>query len=765
MSLECRYTRKALKRGPNKNYIKDLEAQLNSLQAQIAGGAAPTEASDMLRKPSLEQEMVRQVSGSSVGSMGDSAVSADDLGASSLSELPQALRGLQTRRTIRPLRLPSGEVDWHPVLSAKKIGQGTAIARASRRKLLEYKAARISETQQMLATTAAGTNSAFEASLETRTLRLREDRMALQSAKDAFIRAGIQGVFPIVRPGVTEALHFPTSSPENEDIPLESNLLAHAMMLFKEPAAVFAVRGIAMQESTEFGPASPASPAMVVDFDDVTALRQLRAEIVGSAITGCDLKRSTRDEKVTLSRRSPERSSTANEIDALLICYLDALRSAEAGQAILAAASHKCQTATCAALVEGKQLSEPDTARHLVIFMMCTFHSLAFGRRGIAPMLPSSVLPESTSMWSKAKCVASRLGFRPTTLDTLQACYTAEALQQDISEGRGTLAILKEADDDVLIRSSFDQQGSIRDILEAIIRLCDLMDTSGHAEAGSSECLPDVASTAEKLLLVVFRRFGHGGNEEWTPESAKSPTAPVILAVTVCACIWLVRLKTVESVGRRQEKQGAPSRPTPAEQSPGDFQGQNGICAGESTPYPSGWASAPDFLASTSATAAAQERLTPFIREGASKLCNEYLSLLEYSIRTPSASFAGIGFGRPWTTLCARILAFGVRELRVAAGSLSASAPVYVESDDGGQGSVVAGPRQKKGTGVLGDQSLRNTYHSAKVGVSARTSKNAEARSTLDSLTRSIMLLGPLGHVLAHSTAEDGAALLVAAEK
>ncbi|KAN0064370.1 hypothetical protein ACQY0O_002566 [Thecaphora frezii] len=378
--ITCAYSKRPLKRGPSKGYIKDLERRLNSLESQITAPdaeakAAAASSSATTDKPRVRaedrivrlEEALRQTrpaeGATTEGSAGrDKTNHNDDEAVAMKAEPDQGCEGSgpvgrahspHSSGSPPPALSPSSSSSPSPSPSPSELPNVDDVVSAPASALLQV--LRDQSAQRGENATPAG--SAWSRRQES------SPPSTAQPLKETILQSSLHATFPVASYGDGgRAL----AGLGDKVLQRGFRILAEAL----EPPSAAGTAG-----------RSPSGAAMRTGKNKPHSARL--AHIIGQASAGLispngDLQwhdGSGRQETERLKKMRQLAADLAlQEADLLLLCQLDLFRHGQANNSALAAAVTKLGLGT-----EADRASSPSLRRKVVIFMMDRWHSAGFG--------------------------------------------------------------------------------------------------------------------------------------------------------------------------------------------------------------------------------------------------------------------------------------------------------------------------------------------------------------------------------------------------
>ncbi|KAJ1021251.1 hypothetical protein NDA18_005492 [Ustilago nuda] len=582
--VTCSYSKRPLKRGPSKGYIKDLERRLNSLESQIvvadgteqttedAQGAqsantssAPPSTSTLTKSKvrtedrisRLESVLARPSTAKSQDTKSTSCSSsrrtsdADDAHVKSQQQQEmdvskeQDVQAPATSTTAPVTPAANSTVDRAPSIVASESMAPPSLPRSD----------------------SGSVNSKGKAKAKRRSAANSPSRTSDINAaevKDKIVGSFLHATFPIVPfkshdKGSSAASNNNNNNNNNNNqnniARLEDRVLARALRLLDEP-----VEMVTMQQDSRSGtPSAPASKAPTHAAKVASLIGQASAGLGGSreelmqqASAGADGLRAL--------RRVAHRLS-GQEADLLMLCHLDHLRNGRNNNSALASAVSKLGSGSHV------QNDRETYRRRTLLFMLDRWHALAFG----TPHLLTGRFGMERHSFRSMKEALGDVSQSPLGDAVYEVLRCAIMLGQlnDLVQNNGGWKGISKSDLDALIHSATDENegntaqepssaetsypsssssdlsepsllstAALRYSLESLVRCYYALHTLPNAKDARVEEVARILTLAESVLVL-----GRGK----TPISLqgkliKSAIGPHVLAVTGVAFSWCLRV-------------------------------------------------------------------------------------------------------------------------------------------------------------------------------------------------------------------------------
>ncbi|SPO31124.1 uncharacterized protein UTRI_05234_B [Ustilago trichophora] len=398
--VTCSYSKRPLKRGPSKGYIKDLERRLNSLESQIvsgdrADGDAPEQMQEngpsamiatanaasavQTTKPKirtedrisrLESVLARPTSAKSEDDKSNSTDSSrrnsgsDDAHVKSeASADTEADRRASTCETSTPQDVDVDMAFPAPASLAAKAVSATEPARASTSNEVATSSP-VSSRPEPKTAVSKGKSKAMRRSAASSPSRAADSDVA--EIKSKVVTSFLHATFPIVP---TRSEGESSANPSSSNIArLEDRVLVRGLRLLTEPVEmVTAAQEVSAKGApTPSGAKTQSHAARVASLigQASAGLGGPRDELALHARTGADGLRALRKVSHRLS---------CQEADLLMLCHLDHLRNGRNNNSALAAAVSKLGSGSHV------QNDRETYRRRTLLFMLDRWHAIAFG--------------------------------------------------------------------------------------------------------------------------------------------------------------------------------------------------------------------------------------------------------------------------------------------------------------------------------------------------------------------------------------------------
>ncbi len=515
--VTCSYSKRPLKRGPSKGYIKDLERRLNSLESQIVTGEraevdaeksttespatvasgtpvttpAPAKPKvrtedrisrleSVLKAPSIakSENDDRDKSTSSVAcsSSRNSEIDESHIKSETLTDA-QPNENLATTATAETTASQQAE----PTVALPTVTSSVTVQRESSTDL----------TKSPAVSAASRHRSIFSKSANKARRRLAQSPSSVTSDVDvADVKAQVMGsclhaTFPVVptRFEAEGSNNATSSSNNNKNIArLEDRVLARAMRLLIEPVEMVTLQqnspaaSSASQTSRTKTPQTHANRVANLIGQASAGLGGSRDELALQARPGTDQMRALR----TISHRL-----SCQEADLLMLCHLDHLRNGRNNNSALAAAVSK--------LGSGSTIqNDRDTyRRRTLLFMLDRWHAVAFG----TPHLLTGRFGVERHSFQSMKEALGDVSQSPLGDAVYEVLRCAIMLGQlnDLVQNNGGWKGISKSDVEAIIHSATDENE------RTTASESSTSDPAGLASSSSSntsEASPDLLSTA-----------------------------------------------------------------------------------------------------------------------------------------------------------------------------------------------------------------------------------------------------------------------------
>uniref|UniRef100_V5EEF2 Uncharacterized protein n=2 Tax=Kalmanozyma brasiliensis (strain GHG001) TaxID=1365824 RepID=V5EEF2_KALBG len=504
--VTCSYSKRPLKRGPSKGYIKDLERRLNSLESQFVSGEradAETEehpqdfafapvASTSTAKPKIrtEDRISRLESVFARPSTGKSEEgrSASDEPSRRNSEVDKAQIKVEAPGGTDLLAsIPESfatslvpdtmDSDIATLASALSSDAGavsateTAPSSVTSKSMPSPDSARV-ESEPIVSKT-KGKGKAKRRAAANSPLRTPDDDSA--EVKDKIVSSCLHATFPIV-PARSESESSRNGSSTASIARLEDKVLARGLRLLTEP-----VEMVPMQQDAQT-PKTRAHAARVASLigQASAGLGGPRDELMQQARAGTDDLRAIRKVAHRLS---------GQEADLLMLCHLDHLRNGRNNNSALAAAVSKLGSGSHV------QNDRETYRRRTLLFMLDRWHAVAFGTPHLL-MGRFGMERHSFRSMKEALGDVSHSALGDAVHEVLRCAIMLGQLNDLVQNNAGWKGISK-SDVDAVIHSAMDDD-------ERPITF-DPVDNVASADASSSSAQAEDASP--KLLSTEALRY------------------------------------------------------------------------------------------------------------------------------------------------------------------------------------------------------------------------------------------------------------------
>ncbi|SPC63323.1 uncharacterized protein UHOD_06673 [Ustilago sp. UG-2017b] len=580
--VTCSYSKRPLKRGPSKGYIKDLERRLNSLESQIvvadgteqttedAQGAQSSNASSAPQSTStstkskskvrtedrisrLESVLARPSTAKSEDTKSTSCSSsrrtsdADDAHVKSKQQeemdvsKKQDVQAPATLTTAPVTPAANSTVDRAPSIVARESMAPPSLPRSDSGSVSSKGKAKVKR------------RSAANSPSRTSDINAAE-------VKDKIVGSFLHATFPIVPfkshgEGSSAANNNNNNNNNSNIARLEDRVLARALRLLDEP-----VEMVTMQQDSRSGtPSAPASKAPTHAAKVASLIGQASAGLGGSreelmqqASAGADGLRAL--------RRVAHRLS-GQEADLLMLCHLDHLRNGRNNNSALASAVSKLGSGSHV------QNDRETYRRRTLLFTLDRWHALAFG----TPHLLTGRFGMERHSFRSMKEALGDVSQSPLGDAVYEVLRCAIMLGQlnDLVQNNGGWKGISKSDVDAVIHSATDENegntaqepssaetsypsssssdlsepsllstAALRYSLESLVRCYYALHTLPNAKDARVEDVARILTLAESVLVL-----GTGK----TPISLqgkliKSAIGPHVLAVTGVAFSWCLRV-------------------------------------------------------------------------------------------------------------------------------------------------------------------------------------------------------------------------------
>lgn len=510
--ITCTYSKRPLKRGPSKGYIKDLERRLNSLESQIVSGdraegdadGSPQDISSAPVTPSTPQTVKPKVRTEDRISRLETVLARPSTAKSEEGRLPScdsSRRSSQADQTQIKTEAPS-HVDMqahpadrvHTVVPPKAAGSETE-ALASGAVSSGTGAASMAETAAS-ASSPKETVSPASSHLEPMQSKAKGKLKANGQGKRRSATSSPSGVqdadiAEVKRKVVTSFLHatFPVvaacrqgessrnGSSSSNIARLEDRVLVRGMRLLNEPVEMATAHQNLQAPKTQTHAARVASLIGQAS----AGLGGPREELIKQTGAGADALRALRKVAHRLS---------GQEADLLMLCHLDHLRNGRNNNSALAAAVSK--------LGSGSHIQNDRETyrRRTLLFMLDRWHAVSFG----TPHLLAGrfgVERQSFRSMKEALCDVSQLALGDGVYEVLRGAIMLGQLN-DLVQNNGGWKGISKSDVDAVIHSAMDDDERPT-----------TFDPSVSNEASSSSAAPqrDEDDASSKLLSTAALRY------------------------------------------------------------------------------------------------------------------------------------------------------------------------------------------------------------------------------------------------------------------
>ncbi|KAJ1017835.1 hypothetical protein NDA16_005151 [Ustilago loliicola] len=391
--VTCLYSKRPLKRGPSKGYIKDLERRLNSLESQIVSGDgseqiaesadgtqsanAPSAPPSTSTKPKVRTE--NRISRlESILAHPSTAKSEDSQSVtcnssrrtSDADDAHVKFEGQQELHADKDVTHEAADDDMTPTTATTTTEPVTPVASSTIDQVppsipTEIKTVPALPSRDSSSAPSKGKGKGKRRSPASSPSRTSDADVA--EVKNKIVGSFLHATFPIV-PFRSQGEGSSAASNNNSNIArLEDRVLARALRLLDEPVEMVT----AQQDSRSGTPSAPASKAPTHAAKVASLIGQASAGLSGSRDELMQQARAGADGLRAL-RRVAHRLS-GQEADLLMLCHLDHLRNGRNNNSALAAAVSK--------LGSGSHVqSDRETyRRRTLLFMLDRWHALAFG--------------------------------------------------------------------------------------------------------------------------------------------------------------------------------------------------------------------------------------------------------------------------------------------------------------------------------------------------------------------------------------------------
>lgn len=398
--VTCSYSKRPLKRGPSKGYIKDLERRLNSLESQIVSGeradgeaqehaddesATPASASASAStstasnaqpaKPKIRTEdRISRLESvlsrpSNVKSEDDKSVSADSSRRNSDSDAahvkPEAAGDTESEMSaptsVADTVNKEADVEMaQPTTSAADGQAGGAVESVSSSATTEVAASPASSRPEAKTAVSKGKGKAIRRSAASSPSRVPDTDVA--EVKSKVVTSFLHATFPVVPTR-------PEAESSNSNIArLEDRVLARGLKLLTEPAEMV----LAAQDPPKGAPSSKGSKAQAHASRVASLIGQASAGLGGARDELALLHARPGTDALRALRKVSHRLS-GQEADLLMLCHLDQLRNGRSNNSALAAAVSKLGSGSHV------QNDRETYRRRTLLFMLDRWHAVAFG--------------------------------------------------------------------------------------------------------------------------------------------------------------------------------------------------------------------------------------------------------------------------------------------------------------------------------------------------------------------------------------------------
>ncbi|PWY98035.1 hypothetical protein BCV70DRAFT_165537 [Testicularia cyperi] len=509
--VTCSYSKRPLKRGPSKGYIKDLERRLNSLESQMVQGERTDDRESQQQTPLPEAE--------------------PDTGANAAAATPRLKVRTEDRISrlesvlARPRHATRDETAIKSEASSPETATATA-ATLTDLDVLRSESVPVSQrsSDPVAAPTAAPASvspTTVPASLTRSDKILLADADIADSVSDALRKparvadeakaksepapvtsaAGVVDVAELKDKLFATYLHatFPILPFRTEDeggqrarsvAALEDRVLARGMRLLMDPVDMTGMpRSVEAEVAHDADHSRSGTPAASVASAASSGSKAKThavkvAQLVGQASAGLG---NSRDELALQARSDVERLRalrkiaqrlSGQEADLLMLCHLDHLRNGQSNNSALAAAVSKLGSGACA------QNDRETYRRRTMLFMLDRWHAVAFGT---PHLLQGRFGMERNSFRSMKDALAPLSPTSPLGDGVYEVLRAAVMLGQldDLAQNNGGWKSVSLTDVEAVIHSATD--ANERDTVVQSVR---------RANEGEEEAVPDLLSSA-----------------------------------------------------------------------------------------------------------------------------------------------------------------------------------------------------------------------------------------------------------------------------
>lgn len=573
--VTCSYSKRPLKRGPSKGYIKDLERRLNSLESQIVSGdgseqaAEPAEGAQSANASSAPQSTSSKpkVRTEDRISRLESVLARPSTAKSEDSRTGTSNSSRRTSNADNAHIKSEGQEDKDAVQEAidddmtpTKVAATTtepvtpaassAVDQATPCIPIEANAAPTLPSPDSSSAPSKGKGKVKRRTAASSPSRTSDTNIA--EVKNKVVGSFLHATFPIV-PFRSQGQGGSVASNNNSNIVrLEDRVLARALRLLDEPVEMVT----AQQDSrsgtpSASGPKAPTHAAKVASLigQASAGLGGSRDELMQQARAGADGLRAL--------RRVAHRLS-GQEADLLMLCHLDHLRNGRNNNSALAAAVSKLGSGSHV------QNDRETYRRRTVLFMLDRWHALAFG----TPHLLAGRFGMERHSFRSMKEALGDVSQSPLVDGVYEVLRCAIMLGQlnDLVQNNGGWKGISKSDVDAVIHSATDENeritaqepttaesssssassdepnllstAALRYSLESLVHCYYALHTLPNAKDTRVEDVHRIFTLAESILVL-----GTGK----TPISLqgkliKSAIGPHVLAVAGVAFSWCLRV-------------------------------------------------------------------------------------------------------------------------------------------------------------------------------------------------------------------------------